>query len=308
LILGVGAGGGTDFYSRMVAAYWAAVVDGGSMVVRNMVGGDYTVACNFVAEAKPDGLTLGMGSNGGSSVHQVLFDMPNVKWNKDTFTYIGSRVTDQYLMAMSVKSDIETIDQLKAKEGGTLSMFSIESGPDRAASVAFKMLGLKDWKIIRGYDNLIDAALGCGKGETDGTCLDPNNLNEGINNGWLKQPIVCVSDRRSPFWPDCPAITELVDIPAELQGAWSIHNDWTGRYNMWTKSDVPEDRLQFLADKFQEINELPGFMRQAKLKWLPEQLDTPLTREEINKVMEGAWGVKQADSDKMEELQLEASP
>ena len=112
------------------------------------------------------------------------------------------------------------------------------------------------------------------------------------------RPIVCISDRRSPFWPDTPAITELMDIPAELQGAWSIYNDWTGRYILFTRADVPEDRLQFIENKFQEINALKGFMRQAKLKWLPGQLDAPLTSEEINEVMKRAWSVSKDASAK----------
>jgi tripartite-type tricarboxylate transporter receptor subunit TctC len=301
LVLGIGAGGGTDFNSRLNAAYWPAVVENGAMRVRNIEGAAGVVATNYVAEAEPDGLTLGMQSNGGSIPQFAIWGQEGVKWDKDTFTYIGSRITDQYFLAPGINSDIETIDDLKAKKDLTVSQFSIESGSDRCAVIVFEALGLTDAKMVRGYANLLEAAMGAGRGEVDCTASDPNNMEEALANGWIKEPILCMSDRRSPAFPDAPAVTEIAEIPDQFKGAWSITQDWTGRYIVYTRADIPEDRLQFLREKYLEINSHEGFLRQAKLKW--SQLDDPLSGEEITEVMQRAWSVTKADAELLEDLQ-----
>ena len=300
---GTGPGGGTDFFGRMVASYWPAHVEGGAMRVRNIEGAQYVNMLNAVLGAEPDGSFIGIGSNGGSTVFPALYGLPNVNWKKGDFTYLGSRIEDQYVLQIATHSDIETIDQLLAEEGGTISQFSIESGSDRAACLAIQILGLKDWKMVRGYQNLIDAALGAGRGDTTASALDPNNGWEAIANGWLKEPILTLSLRRSPFFPDVPAIPEIAEVPAEWVGPFSVADDWTGRYNFFCNSKVPADRIEFLRNKFLEINEGAGFLRQAKLKW--PNLDTPLSGEQLEEIMDRAWDVTQADVDKLSELQQE---
>lgn len=66
------AGGGTDVYVRMLAAEVAKA--GLPVIVENKPGASGNIAADYVAKARPDGLTVFVGTNSTMANNTVLFD------------------------------------------------------------------------------------------------------------------------------------------------------------------------------------------------------------------------------------------
>ena len=89
MIIGYAAGGGTDAYGRLVAAYLGKYLPGSpTMVVRNVPGADGNTAMNYLVEqVVPDGNTITMASN--SSADPLNYRKPQSKFNPLEFAVIG---------------------------------------------------------------------------------------------------------------------------------------------------------------------------------------------------------------------------
>ncbi len=72
LIVPFGAGGAVDTLSRTVAARFAEHANGQTLVVENRPGAGGTIAGGFVAQQRPDGLTLMMADIGANAIGKEL--------------------------------------------------------------------------------------------------------------------------------------------------------------------------------------------------------------------------------------------
>ncbi len=300
LALGSSAGGGTDYTSRLIASYWATYTDG-AMVVKNIIGGTGIVKMNAVWNAEPDGLTIGMASNGGRAVAQVLSKAPDVAWELGKLQWLGSIIVDQYALAMGIDSPVKSIDDLKQAKGLLFGGYGLADSFDRGSAIAINALGL-DAKIIPGFSSGSEIALAAAKGELDGAPLDVSYLWDVGPQGkeLLADPLVIIDFNRSVVFPDVPALPELVEIPEEIEAYMNIYTAWTGRYIAYTGPDVPADKIEFIRDTFAKIYADEGFLRQMSLRY--PAIDPPLTGEETAEVMRIAEGVSIEDVEGFEVL------
>jgi len=74
LIVPFGAGGAVDTLSRTVAARFAEHANGQTLVVENRPGAGGTIAGAFVAQQRPDGLTLMMSDIGANAIGRLLYN------------------------------------------------------------------------------------------------------------------------------------------------------------------------------------------------------------------------------------------
>lgn len=110
LIVGYGAGGGTDSYARILASVMPEFLDDTPMVVVNKPGGAQVAAMKFVKEAAPDGTTLQVVAMGGGLMSTMLRDT-GVSWLEDFVPIAQFGLTNQALVVRR-DSDIETTQQL----------------------------------------------------------------------------------------------------------------------------------------------------------------------------------------------------
>ncbi|MGV0819352.1 Bug family tripartite tricarboxylate transporter substrate binding protein [Martelella sp. AMO21009] len=97
MIVPVSAGGGTDLVARTVAQLLEKEL-GVSIVIENVPGGSGTIGLNQIAEAKPDGYTMGIWSNRGMITSVMLGQ--GVKFDENSFEYLaGVNVTADLLIA-----------------------------------------------------------------------------------------------------------------------------------------------------------------------------------------------------------------
>ncbi|WP_172294507.1 tripartite tricarboxylate transporter substrate binding protein [Pseudoruegeria sp. HB172150] len=121
VVVGYGAGGGTDSYARILASTIPEFLDENPMVIINRPGGAQVPAMKFVKAASPDGTTLQVVAMGGGLMATMLRDQ-GISWFDDFTPIAQFGVTNQALVVRA-DSGIETaqdlIDFIRSKaEGG----------------------------------------------------------------------------------------------------------------------------------------------------------------------------------------------
>ena len=111
LVVGFGAGGGTDIVARLFARHLEARL-GQSITVVNRPGASSEVALTYVARSRPDGHVLGL-TNMPSFV-TVPVERP-AQYNLDSFAFIGNIMHDATGLIVRADSPIRDIPDLIAR-------------------------------------------------------------------------------------------------------------------------------------------------------------------------------------------------
>lgn len=143
LVVPFGAGGAIDTLSRTVAARFAEVTGGQTLVVENRAGAGGTIAGQAVARERPDGLTLMMADIGANAIGKEL--NPSLSYDPPTsFTPIIHLVNlPAVLMAhpsVAARDMREVIAQARARPDG----FTYSSAGNGNGSHLFMALFLKE--------------------------------------------------------------------------------------------------------------------------------------------------------------------
>jgi tripartite-type tricarboxylate transporter receptor subunit TctC len=102
LIVGFGAGGGTDSMARIFAPKLSEIL-GQPVVIENRTGAGGRTAIDFVQSQPPDGYTVAFGAIGQLAVTAAIY--PNLSFHP-TRTLIPVAMLSSYLMMIAVPSDI----------------------------------------------------------------------------------------------------------------------------------------------------------------------------------------------------------
>lgn len=130
MIVGFAAGGGTDVMARNIAPYLEKYLGNEvSVVVKNMPGASGQIGITAVAEAKPDGYTLGTYNLPGAMARTLD---RNADYDANSFTYLANIVNDPNVIVTPKGSDIDSMDKLvaAAKSGGVTVAMSSLGGDD----------------------------------------------------------------------------------------------------------------------------------------------------------------------------------
>ena len=117
VIVGYGAGGGTDSYARILASALPEFLDETPVVVINKPGGAQVAAMKFVKDAEPNGLTLQVTAMGGGLMSTMLRDH-GIRWFEDFVPIAQFGETNQALVVRrdsGITTAAELIDAIKAK-------------------------------------------------------------------------------------------------------------------------------------------------------------------------------------------------
>jgi len=110
VIVTFSAGGGTDLTGRTVAQFLEAEL-GVPVVVVNRPGAGGEIGLTELADAEPDGYTLGIINTPGIVTIPIERD---ARFSMDDFTFIAGLVEDPATVSVLSSSEIETIDDLVA--------------------------------------------------------------------------------------------------------------------------------------------------------------------------------------------------
>jgi len=206
LIVGFGAGGGTDILARLVGAKLSEIL-GQSVVIENRPGASARLAAEYVANQPGDGYTLLASPVGPMSMAAAIF--PDLKYNP-TKSFVPLAMIGQFPPILVVRSDtpVNSVKELVAYA---------KQHPDKAnypsTSPAFT-IPMEELKLASGmpgvmipYKSSGEMVLSVIEGQSMMGIIDPPPTLPQITAGKLKALAVVGKDRMAEL-PDVPSMAE----------------------------------------------------------------------------------------------------
>jgi tripartite-type tricarboxylate transporter receptor subunit TctC len=167
-IIPVAAGGGLDVYARLIGASMEESLPRRVNVVPfNVPSGGGGKGVTQLFRAQPDGYTIGILNIPGIFVLQRVRRIPH---DFGAFTWLGAlTLGENYGVAVRGSSPIQTLDDLRAlsrRRPITLAATGPEGTGYTATVIGARMLGLRS-RVVTGYKNSTDYAVGALRGDTD---------------------------------------------------------------------------------------------------------------------------------------------
>jgi tripartite-type tricarboxylate transporter receptor subunit TctC len=167
-IVGQGAGGGYDTYTRTIARHIGKHISGNpSAVVENMTGAGSLVAANYLYNnAKPDGLTIA-NWNSAFVLNQALGDR-NIRFDARKFGWIGAPSKGVPVFVIMGFVGATSFDEM-LKSGKTIKVGGTAPGSHSVdlPLMLNKMLGTK-FNVVSGYQGTAQVRLAMQRREVDG--------------------------------------------------------------------------------------------------------------------------------------------
>ena len=267
IIVGAAAGGGYDTYSRTIARHIGKHIAGNpTFIVENMPGAGFLIAANHTYRvAKPDGLTIGHFI-GGLFLQQLL-GKPGVEFDAARFEYIGVPAQDNYVVGISKKTGITSMDQwMASKTVIKLGGVGAGSATDDIPKVLIATIGLPV-QLVSGYSGTSTVRLAYDSGEVQGVC----NAWESFAATWPNQlksgDITIVLNTTAKPLPDLPKVPLSIsyaktDEARKLIEAL-VHSVGPAARPYVLPPGTPKDRVQILRRAFMDTMKDPEFLAEA---------------------------------------------
>jgi tripartite-type tricarboxylate transporter receptor subunit TctC len=221
IVVPFAAGGPTDIIARIVGDYFSRTL-GQQFVVENVAGAGGTTGITRLAQAKPDGYTIGMGHMGTHGAAPALY--PNLKYDpKRDFEPIGLAAGTPILIVARKDFPASNLKEFIAKSKDTSGKLSqahagVGSVSFTTCTLLNAQLGVKHHRVVayRGTGPSLNDLVG---GQVDYMCDQIVNLVAQIKGGAIKAYAIATAER-SPALPDVPT-TKEAGLPEYQVSAWN---------------------------------------------------------------------------------------
>ncbi len=263
LIVGFGAGGGTDILARLVGAKLSEIL-GQSIVIENRPGAAARLAAEYVAKQPADGYTLLASPIGAMSIAAAIY--PDLKYSP-TKSFVPLALVGQFPLILAVRPDnpANTVREL---------VEFAKQHPDKAnypsTSPAF-VIPMEELKLASGmpgvmipYKSSAEMILSIMNGQTMMTIVDPPPTVPQVKAGKLKALAVTGNER----------LAELPDVPSMAEAGYPSVNVhlWSG---MFAPIATPPAIVAKLEKALAEAIHDPGVSAKLKALAIEPSNDTP---------------------------------
>lgn len=255
LMVGAGAGGGTDIIARMLAEKMAESLKG-TFIVENKPGASNTIAADLTAKAAPDGHTLLVATNTGQAIapHLIKLAFDPIK----DLTPIGLVVTVPNVLVVSstvsANSVKELVTLMKAKPDEFKYASSGVGSTQHIAGEGFDIAaGVKSVHVP--YKGSAQAHLDIIAGNVQMMFDTTSSAMGQIKAGKFK-PLAVTTAQRSAELPNVPTLAEAGVNGFEM-------STW---YGVFVTAGTPPEVVTRLQTELARIIKLPDV--QTKLKGL----------------------------------------
>jgi len=246
-----GAGGGVEICSRILASSAQTLVDQRIDVI-SMAGAGGQEAINFVMNQPQDGYTF-LVTDYGPLITTALTE----KVGYDLSDWKPVVQIQEVVPTFFVKADspIKDVNDWIAKAKANPNVFSVAHGkylsvPHLPLIMFEKLTGINNKNVpTTGGAEALVFVLG---GHVDIGASVPSTIAASVKAGLIRALAVC-SEERVPSLPDTPTMKEL--------GYDVVFPAW---YTVFAYKDVPEDRIEFIQNKFIEAMNTKGAQSMAK--------------------------------------------
>ena len=248
VIVPYNAGGGTDLSVRILSEVIKKHLPRGIVVV-NQPGGGGSIGTSAVSHAKPDGYTLGTGSQGPVA---LLPHYGGIDYDKDSFEYIGLLGRNLMVVAAHKNSPVQTaqefLDYAKANPGKLSVGVSGAGGANHLLVEGFaKMAGISVKSMP--FNGGSQAITNCVGGHLDTTTGHPAEVMNHVKSGALKVLFVLEPERIADF-PDAPTTREM-----------GIDFQWASWKGIIGPKGMPDHVVKTLTDAFGKALQDPDFIK-----------------------------------------------
>jgi tripartite-type tricarboxylate transporter receptor subunit TctC len=301
LMVGYSAGGGYDVYARMIARYIGKHIPGNpTVVVKNLDGAGSLRLANALYNTLPkDGTVFGTVARGAA--FDPLLGNKAAQFDASKFSWIGSANDEVSVCVAWHTSGITKIEDTFDKElvvGGT----GPSADTDQFPRIVNGVLGTK-MKIVTGYPGGNDVSLAMERGEVQGRCGWSWSSVISTRKDWYDSKkinvLVQMSLNKHPDLPNVPLVLDLAKTPEQKQILTLVFARQALGRPFLAPPGVPQDRVDALRKAFMDTMKDPEFLAEAEKAKLEI---TPISGEEIQKIVVDAYKTDPAIAKKTEEL------
>ncbi|MCA0043321.1 Bug family tripartite tricarboxylate transporter substrate binding protein [Celeribacter litoreus] len=251
VIVGYSAGGGTDVMARTAAPFIEKYLgDGASLVVKNMPGASGQIGVTEVANADPDGYTLGTFNLPGMMARTID---RKADYDRESFTYLANVVNDPNVIVTAKSSGLDTMDKLieaaKADPGAITVGMSSLGGDDHFMLIKLEGLTESEFTIVpfKGSAPARTALMG------GHVAMGILNISEVASFQEELNVLGVATTERSDFAPELPTLQE--------QGFDVVNGSMRG---FVAPAGLPEDVVAKLDAAFAQLASDPDFLQAMK--------------------------------------------
>ncbi|HSR56451.1 MAG TPA: tripartite tricarboxylate transporter substrate-binding protein [Alphaproteobacteria bacterium] len=300
MVVGSGAGGGYDTYTRAFARYYYKFIPGQPrIVVQNMPGASGLLATNFAYNRAPrDGSWMMATYN--ALIDENLLGNRKAKFEIPKFSWIGSIGKTHHLcVTWKARSKITNIKQLVGKEA-TVSATGRSGNSATVPLLLNQTVGTK-FKVIAGYSTT-GSRMALERGEVDAICGLGYSTLQASNPDWFTNKkiniIAQIALNRHANYPDVPNAMDLVsDRDKKVYEFFGIVQEMGRPYI--APPAIPEANLKALRTAFNKTMKDKGFL--AEMKKLRLSVN-PMTGEEMVASIKKIYAADQSTLNRVAEL------
>jgi tripartite-type tricarboxylate transporter receptor subunit TctC len=304
MIVGSGAGGGYDTYTRVLVRHFARHIPGQpSIVIQNMPGASGLTAINHVAnKAVRDGTLI---SDAYSTMPLYpLLDGTNAMFDSFQLQWLGSISRATSVCIAWHTTPFKTLDDASAK---TMRLSSTGATGWRVILPRmYNIVGKTKFDVIMGYDTGGDY-LAIEKGEVDGSCTTYDTLMATQQNWISEKKITFIGQFGLAPLPALAGVQmglDRVKDPADRAATELVLSQQeTGRPYM-VPPGVPVDRVKALRDAFAATMKDPEFLAETKKANL---MVDPLTGAEMDVLLKKMYAMPKPTVDHAKKILEQAS-
>jgi tripartite-type tricarboxylate transporter receptor subunit TctC len=209
LLVGFAPGGGTDSAARTIAVKLSELV-GQTVVVDNRPGAGGNIAADAVANAAPDGYTIGLANIGSLAVNPHMPDGTPYKTLKD-FAMVTNGVTFGNILVVRTDSNIKSLaDYIAAAKNKDKPLFYGSPGLGSAGHLAGELLQARTGTSAEhiNYKGGGPAMTALLAGDIQAIFASAPTAIPQIKGGKLRA-IAVTGEKRAQALPDVPTVAEL---------------------------------------------------------------------------------------------------
>lgn len=247
IVVGYGPGGTTDILARGLANDLGKRLNK-TFIVENKAGANSNIGADFVKRAKPDGLTLFVGTT-ANAINNSLYKNLKFDFSKD-FKPIAKLAGVPNVVVVKKNKDLTTLDQYIAfakSEDTTCASSGIGSAVHMSCELFNSIMDTKIRHVpFKGSSDAMSALLG---GHVTSAFDNLPTVIANIKSGNLTALAVTTS-KRSNQLPGVPTIQEKIGKPFHVE-AW---------FGVFSPAGIPQDVAEKINSEINKTLESKEFM------------------------------------------------